>query len=67
MGTITKASYERLAAECAEWHKRCRELESALRNVRGNIVIALDLTVDDATRFTELRDALATLNRGGAA
>jgi hypothetical protein len=48
MGTITKASHEALAAECAEWHKRAlaaeatnarvRELEAALRKVRDEYV-----------------------------
>jgi hypothetical protein len=30
MGTITKASYEALAAECAEWHKRAVAAEAAI-------------------------------------
>ena len=37
MGTITKASYERLAAECAEWHKWCRELEAENAALRHDL------------------------------
>ncbi len=46
MGAITKASYEALAAECAEWYKRAMAAEAALRGAERAMTCRLD--TDDA-------------------
>ena len=43
--------------------RECERLRSALLLVRGHIAIASDLTVNEATRFTELRDAALVIEK----
>ena len=70
MGTITKASYEALAAECAEWHNRCRELEAAREAdsdlTTRTLAAGYDIQAKQRDRIRELEAELAAEKENSA-